>query len=63
MYRHELSIVIPFYNEENNIRDAVGNLERELKKNKINYELILVNNGSYDSTPQIMDYLKKEPQD
>ena len=59
MYKYQLSIVIPFYNEEDNVRDVVENLEKEVKKNKINYELILVNNGSDDSTPQIIKDLKK----
>ena len=59
MYKYQLSIAVPFCNEEDNVRDVVGNLEKEFKKNKINYELILVNNGSYDSTPSIIEHLKK----
>ncbi len=59
MHNYELSITIPFYNEEDNIKNVVKNLERELNKSKINYELILVNNGSSDSTPKIIENLKR----
>jgi len=60
MYKYELSIVIPFYNEEENIKNVVNSLVNELNRNKINYELILVNNGSSDSTKQIIEHLRKK---
>lgn len=54
MYKYELSIVIPFYNEEENVADVVSGLNMELSKNKINYEMVLVNNGSTDNTQVII---------
>lgn len=60
MSKYELSVAIPFYNEESNVRDVVKDLVSEFNKNKINYELILVNNGSKDSTPKIIKELKSE---
>jgi glycosyltransferase involved in cell wall biosynthesis len=44
-----LLIVIPAYNEEENIERVVGNLEREYPQ----YDYIVVNDGSRDRTPDI----------
>jgi|TARA_Y100000310_G_scaffold82857_1_gene79452 glycosyltransferase involved in cell wall biosynthesis len=57
---NDLSIVIPFYNEEENVEKVVFSLKKELIKNKIDFELILVDNGSLDRTPKIVDDLKKK---
>lgn len=50
-------MVIPFYNEEANIKNVVGGLVDLFEKTAIDYELILVNNGSKDKTPQILEGL------
>jgi len=55
----ELSIAVPFHNEENNIEKLVNNLVKEFESNKINYELILVDNASEDRTSSIVDNLSK----
>ncbi len=44
-----LSIIIPVYNSENTIDEVVGRLLRELDE-KVSYEIILVNDGSTDSS-------------
>jgi len=49
-----LSMVIPFYNEEENIDRVVGELVSAFETSKIDYELVLVNNGSTDSSPQLL---------
>lgn len=54
------SIAIPFYNEEKNAETVVSGLVAALNKNKINYELILVINGSLDNTPSILRKLNKK---
>ena len=59
MHKYDLSIAIPFYNEQDNIKSVAENLARELNKSKINYELILVNNGSSDLTSKIIENLRK----
>lgn len=47
----DLSIVIPCYNEEKNLRNLVGQIEEIKRNNKnINLEFILVNDGSTDQT-------------
>ncbi|MDI6721161.1 MAG: glycosyltransferase family 2 protein [Candidatus Aenigmarchaeota archaeon] len=54
----DLSIVVPFYNEEENAEAVIKDLQHVLEKNKIDYEIIAVNNGSFDKTPMILDSLK-----
>lgn len=55
---HRLSIVIPFYNEEENVENVISNLACTLENNSIDYEIIAVNNGSYDKTGSILNKLK-----
>ena len=55
-----LSLVIPFYNEEKNVREVIGGLFDTFQRSSIDYELILVNNGSTDKTPQILEGLARE---
>src|SRR3989344_1280893 len=56
----DLSITIPFYNEEKTIEPLTRILINDLERNNINYELILVDNGSNDFTPKIVDKLANE---
>ncbi|MDR2531667.1 MAG: glycosyltransferase family 2 protein [Oscillospiraceae bacterium] len=57
-----LSIIIPAYNEEENIRKAAGVLSSLLTAGKIEYELIFVDDGSTDLTWQIISVLSVEEQ-
>ncbi|MBA7715899.1 Poly-beta-1,6-N-acetyl-D-glucosamine synthase [subsurface metagenome] len=57
------SLVIPFYNEEKNVREVISGLSDTLERSSIDYELVLVNNGSTDKTPQILESLAKEKPD
>lgn len=45
-----LSIVLPAYNEEQNIRNTVKVLSELLEENKMEYELIFISDGSRDAT-------------
>ncbi|PLX11547.1 MAG: glycosyl transferase family 2 [Marinilabiliales bacterium] len=45
-----LSVVSPMFNEEENVETTVGAIQSELNKLNINWELILVNDGSTDQT-------------
>lgn len=49
-----LSLAIPLYNEESNINKVIIPVLSELEKGKVNYELILVDNGSHDKTGQLI---------
>ena len=54
------SIAIPFYNEEKNAVPVVEGLVNMLESENINYELILVNNGSKDKTPELLNGLSEK---
>ena len=45
-----LSIVLPAYNEEQNIANTARVLSRVLEESGIKYELVFVSDGSRDAT-------------
>ena len=47
---HEISIIVPAYNEAANIEAALDNLVEHLKQASMDYEIIVVNDGSRDRT-------------
>jgi glycosyltransferase involved in cell wall biosynthesis len=49
-----ISIVIPIYNEEDNLNNLYSRLSASAKSWNANYEVILVDDGSYDSSLQLM---------
>lgn len=53
----KLSVVIPVHNEEGCIERVATRLSGELELNAIDYEIILVNDNSKDSTPEILNNL------
>jgi glycosyltransferase involved in cell wall biosynthesis len=56
----KLSIIVPCYNEEEMVSIFYNTIIEELKKIKINYELIFVNDGSKDNTlDELMVICKK----
>ena len=58
--RMELSIVIPIYNEEENIISLVGEILNALKDFKEPFEVVLVDDGSKDNSLPLMKQLHKE---
>lgn len=54
-----LSLVIPAYNEEENIREVVGEAFKEISKIFKNFEIVLVDDGSTDNTGKIINILAK----
>ncbi len=56
----ELSLAIPLYNEEENVRSVVQALVRAFEAAQVDYELILVDNGSQDATGEIIEELARE---
>lgn len=56
----KLSVVIPAYNEERNLKKGVLNeVKNFLKKSKLDYEIIVVDDGSSDETKEIIkEYVK-----
>lgn len=58
----ELSVFLPTYNEEENIQNVVENTKKILLGIARNWEIIIVNDGSTDSTRKIAEGLHaKEP--
>jgi len=56
----EVSITIPIYNEEKGIEKTVTNLANEFERQKIDYQLVLVNHGSWDNTEKVLERLGKD---
>ena len=50
-----LSIVIPVYNEENEIGKVIGTLKAVVEKEPSGCEIIVVNDGSTDGTKNVLD--------
>ena len=50
MSKVELSFVIPAYNEESFIENALGTLDEAVKNRKLHYEIVVVDDGSNDKT-------------
>ncbi|MFW5962607.1 MAG: glycosyltransferase family 2 protein [bacterium] len=50
-----LSIIVPCYNEETTIPLFVKEIEKEIKELPLNVELIFVNDGSTDSTEDVLE--------
>lgn len=51
----EISIVVPLYNEQENLGELVRRLTAALTTLGWSYELLLVNDGSSDATPQMLE--------
>lgn len=49
----DLSVVIPAYNEEQNVADCLEKVYAVLKKLPLDWEIILVNDGSKDKTGEV----------
>lgn len=53
----KLSVIIPAHNEAENLVACITGIEKILGKNKINREIIVVNDNSTDNTNQVLDNL------
>jgi glycosyltransferase involved in cell wall biosynthesis len=54
-----LSIVIPVYNEASIVASAAEELRRGLQERGFDFEIVFAENGSRDSTPQILEGLSR----
>lgn len=50
-----LSVFFPLYNEEGNVKNTVKKAIEVLEKLQVEYEIILVNDGSKDKTKEVID--------
>lgn len=60
IYIDKVSVVIPAHNEEENIEILVEKIRKTFTINKINGEVILIDDGSTDNTGKIADKLCKK---
>ncbi|MBS0210310.1 MAG: glycosyltransferase family 2 protein [Planctomycetes bacterium] len=56
----ELSIVIPAYNEEQNLPPTVADLQQALRAEHVPYEMIIVNDNSRDGTAAVIAELMRQ---
>jgi len=56
----KLSLVIPTYNEKENIQKLTKKIQEEFKENKIDGEIIMVDDNSPDGTGKILEDLKEK---
>ncbi len=57
---NSVSVVIPAYNEEKNIKAALENAISAIDKLVLKYEIIAIDDGSSDATDKILDRLAKK---
>lgn len=60
MIKKRISIIIPCYNEELNIKPMYGRLVKVLKGITVNWEIIFIDNGSTDKSYDIFSELAKK---
>ena len=53
----KLSVIIPAHNEAENLATCVTRIEKILGENKIDREIIVVNDNSTDDTTQVLENL------
>ena len=54
MKREKILLIIPAYNEEENILKTCKQIIEYNKKNKTKYDYIVINDGSKDNTEMIL---------
>jgi glycosyltransferase involved in cell wall biosynthesis len=59
-YPWTISLIVPALNEEAVIEEVVHQIRERVRARAANYEIILVDDGSQDSTGQIMERLAAE---
>ncbi|MCL5784284.1 MAG: glycosyltransferase, partial [Patescibacteria group bacterium] len=57
---NKLSAFFPVFNEEGNVEQTVNKAIQVLEKLKLEYEIIVVNDGSTDKTAKVLDDLAKK---
>jgi dolichol-phosphate mannosyltransferase len=55
----EISIVVPLYNEAANVGELYRRVSEALQDSGESYELVLVDDGSRDATPELADELQE----
>ena len=56
----ELSVIIPFYNEEDSVQSVYSSVTAVLKENQYDYEIIAIDDGSRDDTWKVLKNIAQE---
>jgi len=56
----ELSLVIPVYNEEENLRPLYNEIRQVMDENFGDYEVIFVDDGSTDSSLEVLNSIQQK---
>ena len=56
----EISVIIPVYNEKENIEPMINKIEEALNKKFSSYEIIYVNDGSTDGSEELLNEIAKK---
>jgi len=60
MQEIKLSVIVPAYNEEGRLAKTLAEIDKYLRKQSYNYEILLVNDGSKDKTAEVAKNLMSE---
>ncbi len=55
----KISLIVPLYNEQENVKELIGEIVSAMGKTDLDYELITVDDGSTDATFSILAELQK----
>lgn len=58
--KKDLAIIIPAFNEEKRIEKTVRSIDAHLIRKKIDYEIIIVSDGSTDGTVRLIETMSRE---
>ncbi|MBP3432256.1 MAG: glycosyltransferase family 2 protein [Alistipes sp.] len=56
----DISVVVPLYNEEESLPELVAWIDRVAHENSLSYEIIMVDDGSTDSSWAVIEELRKQ---
>jgi len=55
-----ISVIVPVYNEGEAVKEVINELQKQIKRVDIEYEIIVVDDGSNDNTKEVLKSLNKE---
>jgi glycosyltransferase involved in cell wall biosynthesis len=55
-----ISVVVPVYNEGEAVKEVINELQKQIKRVDIEYEIIVVDDGSNDNTKEVLKSLSKD---
>lgn len=58
----DISIIIPLYNEEESLPELIAWVDRVMKENNFSYEAIMVDDGSFDNSWNVIENLARSNQ-